>query len=128
MWPRRAQRGEDVRLYVTAEALSDFCYSLYTDVPTGKGSLSLIQKYPDGEEIISPGTVIISAGGEMKGVRNVVSPVLVSSKNSSLYYIDFSLDDQRLGGSTLTQNLGKVNNDVPTTKNPEYFADYFGTI
>ena len=101
MWPCRAQKGEDARLYAAVEALSDFCCSLHINVPTGKDSLSLTQKYPNGEKIISPGTVIVSAGGEVKDVRNVVSPVLVNSKNSSLYYIDFSFDDQRLGGLSL---------------------------
>lgn len=128
MWPCRAQKGEDARLYAAVEALSDFCCSLHINVPTGKDSLSLTQKYPNGEKIISPGTVIVSAGGEVKDVRNVVSPVLVNSKNSSLYYIDFSFDDQRLGGSAFAQILGKVGSDVPTVKNPEYFADCFEAI
>ena len=128
MWPCRAQKGEDARLYAAVEALSDFCCSLHINVPTGKDSLSLAQKYPNGEKIISPGTVIVSAGGEVKDVRNVVSPVLVNSKNSSLYYIDFSFDDQRLGGSAFAQTLGKVGSDVPTVKNPEYFADCFEAI
>lgn len=128
MWPCRAQKGEDARLYTAVEALSDFCCSLHINVPTGKDSLSLTQKYPNGEKIISPGTVIVSAGGEVKDVRNVVSPVLVNNKNSSLYYIDFSFDDQRLGGSAFAQSLGKVGSDVPTVKNPEYFADCFEAI
>lgn len=128
MWPCRAQKGEDARLYAAVEALSDFCCSLHINVPTGKDSLSLTQKYPNGEKIISPGTVIVSAGGEVKDVRKVVSPVLVNSKNSSLYYIDFSFDDQRLGGSAFAQTLGKVGSDVPTVKNPEYFADCFEAI
>lgn len=128
MWPCRAQKGEDARLYAAVEALSDFCCSLHINVPTGKDSLSLTQKYPNGEKIISPGTVIVSAGGEVKDVRDVVSPVLVNSKNSSLYYIDFSFDDQRLGGSAFAQSLGKVGSDVPTVKNPEYFADCFEAI
>ena len=128
MWPCRAQKGEDARLYAAVEALSDFCCSLHINVPTGKDSLSLTQKYPNGEKIISPGTVIVSAGGEVKDIRNVVSPVLVNNKNSSLYYIDFSFDDQRLGGSAFAQSLGKVGSDVPTVKNPEYFADCFEAI
>lgn len=128
MWPCRAQKGEDARLYAAVEALSDFCCSLHINVPTGKDSLSLTQKYPNGEKIISPGTVIVSAGGEVEDVKKVVSPVLVNDKNSSLYYIDFSFDEQRLGGSAFAQSLGKVGSDVPTVKKPEYFADCFGAI
>ena len=128
MWPCRSQEGEDARLYKAVEALSDFCCELGINVPTGKDSLSLSQQYPDGEKIISPGTVIVTSGGEVSDIKKVVSPVLVNDKNSSLYYIDFSFDDQRLGGSAFAQSLGKVGDDVPTVKNSEYFADCFNTI
>ena len=60
MWPCRSQEGEDARLYAAVEALSDFCRSLHINVPTGKDSLSLSQQYPNGEKIISPGTVIVT--------------------------------------------------------------------
>ncbi len=128
MWPCRSQEGEDARLYSAVKALSDFCCELHINVPTGKDSLSLSQQYPNGEKIISPGTVIVSAGGEVSDVRKVVSPVLNSNKNCSLYHIDFSFDEQRLGGSAFAQSLGKVGNDVPTVKNAEYFADAFNAV
>lgn len=128
MWPCRSQKGEDARLYAAVEALSNFCCALHINVPTGKDSLSLTQKYPNGNKIISPGTVIVSAGAEVENVRKVVSPVVVNDKNSSLYYIDFSFDEQRLGGSAFAQTLGRVGSDVPTVKNAEYFADCFQAI
>lgn len=128
MWPCRSQEGEDARLYAGVQALSDFCCSLHINVPTGKDSLSLSQQYPNGEKIISPGTVIVSAGGEVSDIRKVVSPVLVNDKNASLYHIDFSFDEQRLGGSAFAQSLGKVGDDVPTVKNAEYFCDAFNAI
>ena len=128
MWPCRSQKGEDARLYQAVEALSDFCCALHINVPTGKDSLSLSQQYPNGDKIISPGTVIVSAGGEVSDVRKVVSPVMVNDKNSSLYHIDFSFDTQRLGGSAFAQSLGKVGDDVPTVANAEYFADCFEAV
>ena len=128
MWPCRSQKGEDARLYQAVEALSDFCCALHINVPTGKDSLSLSQQYPNGDKIISPGTVIVSAGGEVSDVRKVVSPVMVNDKNSSLYHIDFSFDTQRLGGSAFAQSLGKVGDDVPTVANAEYFADSFEAV
>lgn len=70
----------------------------------------------------------MTSGGEVSDIKKVVSPVLVNDKNSSLYYIDFSFDDQRLGGSAFAQSLGKVGDDVPTVKSAEYFADCFNTI
>ena len=128
MWPCRSQQGEDARLYSGVRALSDFCCAIHVNVPTGKDSLSMTQQYPGGEKIISPGTVIVSAGGEVSDVRKVVSPVLVNDKNASIYHIDFSFDEQRLGGSAFAQSLGKVGDDVPTVKNPEYFCDAFNAI
>ena len=128
MWPCRSQKGEDARLYAAVKALSDFCCAIHVNVPTGKDSLSLTQQYPNGEKIVSPGTVIVTSGGEVSDVRKVVSPVLVNDKNSSLYHIDFSFDGQKLGGSAFAQSLGKVGDDVPTVKNPEYFADAFNAV
>ncbi len=128
MWPCRSQQGEDARLYDAVKALSDFCCSLGLNVPTGKDSLSLSQQYPDGSKVIAPGTVIVTAGSEVSDVRQTVSPVMVNDKNSSLYYIDFSFDAQHLGGSAFAQTLGKIGSDVPTVKNPEYFADCFNAI
>ncbi len=128
MWPCRSQEGEDARLYAGVKALSDFCCDLHINVPTGKDSLSLTQQYPNGEKIISPGTVIVSAGGEVSDIRKVVSPVIVNDKRASLYHIDFSFDQQHLGGSAFAQSLGKVGSDVPTVKNAEYFADAFMAV
>ncbi len=128
MWPCRSQKGEDARLYAGVKALSDFCCALRVNVPTGKDSLSMTQKYPDGSKIISPGTVIVSSGGEVSDVKKVVSPVLVNKADSTLYHIDFSFDTLKLGGSAFAQILGKVGSDVPTVKNPEYFRDAFTAV
>ena len=128
MWPCRSQKGEDARLYNAVKALSDFCCELKINVPTGKDSLSLTQQYPDGKKVISPGTVIVSAGGEVSDIRKVVSPVIVNDKNSSLYHIDFSFCAQRLGGSAFAQSIGYVGDDVPTVLDAEYFEACFGAI
>lgn len=128
MWPCRSQEGEDARLYRGVEALSDFCCDLQINVPTGKDSLSMTQKYPDGTKVISPGTVIVSAGGEVSDVRKVVSPVMVNEPKSSFYHIDFSFDTLRLGGSAFAQSLNRVGSDVPTVQNPEYFAEAFDAV
>ena len=125
MWPCRSQKGEDARLYQGVQALSDFCCALHVNVPTGKDSLSMTQKYPDGSKIVSPGTVIVSSGGEVSDVRKVVSPVLVNDKDTTLYHIDFSFDTLKLGGSAFAQTLGKVGSDVPTVKDADYFRDAF---
>lgn len=128
MWPCRSQKGEDARLYQAVEALSDFCCELGINVPTGKDSLSMSQQYPNGEKIISPGTVIVSSGGEVSDIRKVVSPVMANCPDSAFYHIDFSFDTLHLGGSAFAQSLNKIGSDVPTCTNPEYFRDAFNAV
>ncbi len=128
MWPCRSQKGEDARLYSAVKALSDFCCAIGVNVPTGKDSLSMTQQYPNGEKIIAPGTVIVSSGGEVSDIKKVVSPVLVNDKNTRLLHIDFSYDEQRLGGSAFAQSLGKVGSDVPTVKDAQYFCECFEAV
>ncbi|MBQ2186290.1 MAG: phosphoribosylformylglycinamidine synthase, partial [Bacteroidaceae bacterium] len=127
MWPCRAQEGEDARLYTAVEALSNFCCGLHINVPTGKDSLSMTQKYPNGEKIISPGTVIVTSGGQVSDIKKVVSPV-IQNEPSTLYHIDFSFDELRLGGSAFAQSYNKIGDDVPTVRDTEYFRDAFNAI
>ena len=128
MWPCRSQQGEDARLYEGVKALSDFCCELHINVPTGKDSLSMTQQYPDGEKVISPGTVIVSAGGEVNDVRKVVRPVVVNEPNSKIYHLDFSSLAPQLGGSAFAQTLGYVGSDVPTVANAAYFRSAFAAV
>ena len=128
MWPCRSQKGEDARLYQGVKALSRFCRELRINVPTGKDSLSLSQQYPNGEKIVGPGTVIVSAGGEVSNVRLTVSPVLRPSPGSVLYHIDFSMDKLRLGGSAFAQSLERVGSDVPTVRDSDYFRRAFNAV
>ena len=123
MWPCRNE-GEDARLYKAVQAASDFACELGINIPTGKDSLSMTQKYGD-DKVIAPGTVIISAGAEVSDVRKIVSPVLAHERNSHIYYIDFSFDTLKLGGSAFAQALNKLGDEVPTVKDPEYFSDAF---
>jgi phosphoribosylformylglycinamidine synthase len=126
MWPCK-NPGEDARLYKAVEACSEFACSLGINIPTGKDSLSMTQKYGD-KKVYSPGTVIISAAGEVSDVKKTVSQVVVNDPKSTLYYIDFSFDKQQLGGSVLAQTLNKIGDEVPTVQDAEYFKSAFDTI
>lgn len=126
MWPCK-NPGEDARLYKAVEACSDFACELGINIPTGKDSLSMTQKYGD-EKVYSPGTVIISAAGEVKNIRKIVSPVLAYIKGTYLYYIDFSFDTFKLGGSAFAQTMSKVGEEVPTVKDTEYFKNAFNAV
>ena len=126
MWPCRNE-GEDARLYNAVEAVSAFSIALGINVPTGKDSLSMKQKYAD-EEVIAPGTVIISAAGECSDIRKVVEPVFKTSKNNKIYYIDFSEDEFHLGGSSFAQVRNGIGSATPSIKDAAYFKNCFNTI
>ena len=126
MWPCR-NKGEDARLYKAVEAASDFACALGINIPTGKDSLSMTQKYGT-DKVFSPGTVIISAAGEVSDIRKIVSPVLARDKHTYIYYIDFSFDVLRLGGSAFAQSLGKVGSEAPTVRDFDYFRDAFNAV
>ena len=123
MWPCRNE-GEDARLYQAVQAASDFACALGINIPTGKDSLSMTQKYGD-DKVLSPGAVIISATGEASDVKKIVSSVLSPDNSSYIYYIDFSSDRMKLGGSAFAQSLGKIGDEAPTVKNPAYFVNAF---
>ncbi len=126
MWPCKNE-GEDAALYRAVEACSDFTCALGINIPTGKDSLSMTQKYGD-EKVFAPGTVIISAAGETADVRRTVTPVIQKKKNSTLLYVDFSADALRLGGSALAQALNTVGSDVPTVADAGYFKKAFAAV
>lgn len=125
MWACKNE-GEDARLYEAVKACSDFAIELGINIPTGKDSLSMKQKYPN-EDVIAPGTVIISAAGNCSNITKVVE--LVFQKDAgSIYYINLSQDDFKLGGSSFAQTLNKIGNETPTIKDSVFFKNAFNTI
>jgi phosphoribosylformylglycinamidine synthase len=127
MWPAK-NKGEDARLYDAVQAVSDFAINLGINIPTGKDSLSMTQKYPKGEVVYAPGTVIISAVAEVSDITRTISPALTSEEGTKLIYIDFSSDERKLGGSSLAQILNKLGDSVPTIRDDAYFAKAFHTV
>ena len=125
MWPCR-NTGEDAALYSAVKACSDFACALGINIPTGKDSLSMTQKYGD-KKVLAPGTVIISAAGEVADIRKTVSPVL-QNRNSQLFYIDFSSCPLNLGGSAFAQSLNALGATAPTIASAEYFAKTFNAV
>ncbi len=125
MWACKNE-GEDARLYAAVESCSNFAIELGINIPTGKDSLSMKQKYPDGE-VIAPGTVIISAGGNCIDIQKVVEPVL-QKNGESIYYINLSQDDYKLGGSSFAQILNEIGNEAPTIKDANFFKNSFNTL
>lgn len=127
MWPTKTA-GERARLYAAVEAVSDFAIKLGINIPTGKDSLSMSQKYPNGETVDSPGTVIISAVAESADIRKTVSPDLEPIAGSSILYIDFSNDTFKLGGSSFAQIVNQLGQETPTIKDETYFVNAFTAV
>ncbi|WP_308993034.1 phosphoribosylformylglycinamidine synthase [Mariniflexile litorale] len=125
MWPCKNE-GEDARLYEAVKAVSEFAIDLGINVPTGKDSLSMKQKYQD-DEVISPGTVIISAGANCNDITKVVEPVL-KQNGGAIYYINISQDDFKLGGSSFNQVLNAIGNEAPNVKDSAFVKTVFNTI
>ncbi|MGV3642552.1 MAG: phosphoribosylformylglycinamidine synthase [Adhaeribacter sp.] len=125
MWASK-NPGEDARLYQAVEACSDFAIALGINIPTGKDSLSMKQKYKDGE-VIAPGTVIISAGGNCSDIRKVVEPVL-QHDGGNIYYINLSNDAYKLGGSSFAQIVNKIGNETPDITDASLFKNAFNTL
>ena len=125
MWACKNE-GEDARLYEAVKGCSEFAIELGINIPTGKDSLSMKQKYPN-DEVIAPGTVIISAAGNCSNITKVVEPVL-QRNGGNIYYINLSQDSFKLGGSSFAQVLNKIGNDVPTIQNSEFFKKAFNVL
>ncbi len=126
MWPAK-NPGENARIYNAVKAASDFACALGINIPTGKDSMSMTQKYKD-DVVYAPGTVIISASGEVSDVRKVVEPVLVNDDSKEILFIDFSFAERALGGSAFAQSINKLGKTAPSVINPEKFVNAFNTI
>ena len=125
MWPCK-NKGEDARLYKAVKAVSEFAIDLGINIPTGKDSLSMKQKYPN-EKVIAPGTVIISAAANCNDITRIVEPVFQKGMGS-IYYINISQDEFKLGGSSFAQIVNKIGSNTPNVKSADYVKMVFNTI
>ena len=127
MWPAKTS-GEDVRLYKAVKALSEMACALGINVPTGKDSLSLKQKYPDGNTVLAPGTVIVSACAEVSDINRTVTPDLKPVTTSNLIYLDLSFAPLSLAGSALGQVRNSIGGSPPDIRDFDYFKLCFEII
>ncbi|MBE0662705.1 MAG: phosphoribosylformylglycinamidine synthase [Bacteroidales bacterium] len=127
MWPAK-NPGEDARLYEAVKAASDFAIELGINIPTGKDSLSMTQKYPDGSTVFAPGTVIISAVAEVEDIRNTVTPAMVSDPLTTFIYIDFSHEPMHCGGSAFSQTRNKLGTRAPEVASADHFKKAFNAL
>ena len=125
MWPAN-NPGENARLYQAVKSISDFAIELGINIPTGKDSLSMKQKYPD-RDVKSPGTVIVSAAGHCDDIKAVVEPVFQFNQGP-VFYCDLSQMDPVLGGSSWAQTKNKIGSKAPDIKDAAYVVKVFNTL
>ena len=125
MWPCN-NPGEDERLYSAVEACAAFAISLGVNIPTGKDSLSMKQKYSD-KEVLAPGTVIISASAHCSDIKSVVRPMARLNKGK-LYYIPMSDQNFQLGGTAYAQLKNCVGNQAADVSDAALFKVNFDAI
>lgn len=126
MWPAKND-GENARLYQAVKEMSEFATALGVNIPTGKDSLSMAQKYPDGKKVLAPGTVIVSSVAEVSNLRKVVTPNLKDVSDSSLIYVRFSNKPMAIGGSSFAQANAFIGNEAPDT-DPDTVVKAFNGI
>ena len=125
MWPCNND-GENDRLYRAVEACAKFAIELGINIPTGKDSLSMKQKYPEGD-VVAPGTVIISSTGQCSDITKTIVPCAIPEKGN-LFYINLSSEKHKLGGSSLGQIQNKVGMEAPGINDISCFSKTFNFI
>ncbi len=129
MWPCKND-GENARLYNAVKGASDFAIDLGINIPTGKDSMSMTQKYPGGKKVLAPGTLIVTASGESSDINKTLHPVMKDCPESTLFYIPFVKVDRGdeffpLGGSAYATSINKVGETCPDVLNSHYFQKCF---
>ncbi len=125
MWPCK-NPGEDARLYDAVAACSEFAIALGINIPTGKDSLSMKQKYADGD-VLSPGTVIISAAAHTNDFTKAIDPVFKLGQGS-VYYVNLSASKLQLGGSAFAQTRNAIGTTAPDVADAAYFKSAFTAL
>jgi phosphoribosylformylglycinamidine synthase len=127
MWPAKNE-GENARLYEAVEAISDFAIELGINIPTGKDSLSMVQKYPSGDKVYAPGTVIISAAGEVSDIRKTLETALIPKEDSQLIYINMGKGSFELGGSAFAQTRASLGEETIKINSASHFKNAFEIV
>ncbi len=126
------QLDEDVRLYETVQAVSEFCQQLQLCIPVGKDSLSMNTVWQQDDEhhqVTAPLSLIVTAFAPVADVTTSLTPQLVNpNEETVLLLIDLGLGKTRLGGSCLTQVYNHIGGACPDIEKPETLADFFQTI
>ena len=117
------------QLFKTVESVTtNVCNKLGISIPVGKDSLSMKMSWSDKQKKItvkSPNTLIISAFSSINNLQNIVKPMFVNKKDTSIIFVDLSNGNNRTGGSALSQVLQTNDSKCPKVEDIDKFKNFF---
>ncbi|MBO2551892.1 phosphoribosylformylglycinamidine synthase [Shewanella algae] len=122
--------GEDAGLYEAVKAVGEeLCPELELTIPVGKDSMSMKTAWEDkGEQkaVTAPMSLIISAFGAVRDIRNTVTPELRTDKRETVLLLaDLAKGKTRLGGSCLAQVFGELGDIAPDLDQAAVLKGFF---
>ncbi len=125
--------GEDAGLYEAVKAVGEeLCPALGLTIPVGKDSMSMKTAWQDEDKqksVTSPLSLVITAFGVVKDIRNTVTPELRTDKGDTrLLLVDLGQGQNRLGGSCLAQVYSELGDIAPDLDKPESLKHFFDVI
>ncbi|QTE97046.1 phosphoribosylformylglycinamidine synthase [Shewanella algae] len=122
--------GEDAGLYEAVKAVGEeLCPELELTIPVGKDSMSMKTAWEDkGEQkaVTAPMSLIISAFGAVRDIRNTVTPELRTDKGETVLLLaDLAKGKTRLGGSCLAQVFGELGDIAPDLDQAAVLKGFF---
>lgn len=122
--------GEDAGLYEAVKAVGEeLCPELELTIPVGKDSMSMKTAWEDkGEQkaVTAPMSLIITAFGAVRDIRNTVTPELRTDKGETVLLLaDLAKGKTRLGGSCLAQVFGELGDIAPDLDQAAVLKGFF---
>ncbi|GHB08559.1 phosphoribosylformylglycinamidine synthase [Shewanella indica] len=122
--------GEDAGLYEAVKAVGEeLCPELELTIPVGKDSMSMKTAWEDkGEQkaVTAPMSLIITAFGAVRDIRNTVTPELRTDKGETVLLLaDLVKGKTRLGGSCLAQVFGELGDIAPDLDQAAVLKGFF---
>jgi phosphoribosylformylglycinamidine synthase len=133
-WMVAAGHGcEDQKLYATVEAVAlDLCPELGICIPVGKDSMSMRTVWTEGDVLKSntaPLSLIVTAFAPVVDIRATLTPQLRTDQGPTrLLLIDLGRNQNRLGGSALSQVYRDMRGTVPDLDKASDLASMFALI
>src|SRR5690606_8363646 len=122
--------GQDAALYEAVRAVGeDLCPALELTIPVGKDSMSMRTMCDDGRKsVVAPVSLIVSAFGRVRDVRDSVTPDFKKVADSALIFVDLGRGRNRMGLSAYAQVTGQIGSEVPDVDSPADLKAFFEVV